>query len=287
MIATGPAGRALLPVAAAIAVAAVAAAALAAPAAAADAMLTVPQLERAQAAHDRGVELRRTDPAASLRSFREAAAEWEHVRAAGAENGSLEFNLGNAYLEAGDLGRAIAAYRRAERFMPGDADLAHNLAVARSRVTDSVGRGATTLLVDTVASWWHVIPGHVRAGLGIACWASLWALVAARALAGGRGGPAGSAVLRGLAWASFAGAALFGGTAIADAALRGARPPAVLLEPNTVLRKGNGDGFEPAFVETLGPGVECTVIEERPGWVRLELPDGRGGWARDTQVARP
>lgn len=266
---------------------ATAAAALAAPAGAADAMLTIPQLERAQAAHDRGVELRRTDPAASLRSFREAAAEWERVRAAGAENGPLEFNLGNAFLEAGELGRAVAAYRRAERFMPGDADLAHNLAVARSRVTDSVGRGSTTLLVDTVASWWHVIPGHVRAGLGIGCWSTLWALVAARAIAGSRSGPAASALLRGLAWASLAGAALFGGTAIADGVLRGARPPAVLLETGTVLRKGNGDGFEPAFVETLGPGVECTVVEERPGWVRLELPDGRGGWAREGQVARP
>lgn len=263
------------------------AAALAAPAAAADAALTVWQLERAQAAHDRGIALRRTDPAASLRSFREAAAEWERVRAAGAENGPLEFNLGNAWLEAGDLGRAIAAYRRAERFMPGNADLAHNLAVARSRVTDAVGRGGTTLLVDTVASWWHVIPGHVRAGLGIACWASVWVLVAARALVGPRAGPGTAGLLRALGWASLAGAAAFGGTAIADRLLRDARPPAVLLEPNTVLRKGNGDGFEPAFVETLGPGVECTVIEERPGWVRLELPDGRGGWVRDAQVARP
>lgn len=269
------------------AAAALAMAAITAQGRAADATLTVPQLERAQAAHDRGVALRRADPAASLRSFREAAAEWDRVRAAGAENGPLEFNLGNACLEAGDLGRAIAAYRRAERFLPGDADLAHNLAVARSRVTDAVGRDGTTLLVDTVASWWHVIPGHVRAGLGIACWASLWALVAARALAGGRAGPAGVALLRGLAWAAFAGAALSGGTAIADVLLRGARPPAVLLEPSTVLRKGNGEGFEPAFVESLGPGVECTVIEERPGWVRLELPDGRGGWVRDTQVARP
>jgi len=61
----------------------------------------------------------------------------------------------------------------------------------------------------------------------------------------------------------------------------------VLLETGTVLRKGNGDGFEPAFVETLGPGVECTVVEARPGWVRLALPDGRTGWVRDSQVALP
>jgi hypothetical protein len=254
---------------------------------ASDADLALAQLERAQEAHDRAVGLRRTDPAASLAAFRDAAREWERVRGAGAENGPLEFNLGNAYLEAGDLGNAIACYRRAERFLPGNADLAHNLAAARSQVPDAVGRGGTTLLVDTVASWWHVVPGHVRASIGLACWAALWLLLSVRALAGtGLPRPA-DMVVRASAWAALAGAALLGGTAIVDALLRGARPPAVLLDPSTVLRKGNGEGFEPAFVETLGPGVECTVTEERPGWVRLELPDGRSGWARDTQVARP
>jgi multidrug efflux pump subunit AcrA (membrane-fusion protein) len=254
---------------------------------AADADLTLWRLERAQAAHDRGVELRKSDPAASLEAFREAAREWDRARRAGAENGPLEFNLGNAWLEAGDLGQAIAAYRRAERFLPGNADLAHNLALARSRVTDSVG-GGTTVLVDAVASGWHVVPAHLRANLGIACWAGFWAIVAARALVRPRPQPdVRTALLRAATVATGAGAFVLGGTAIADALIRDARPPAVLLETGTVLRKGNGDGFEPAFVETLGPGVECTVVEARPGWVRLALPDGRTGWVRDSQVVLP
>jgi hypothetical protein len=40
-------------------------------------------------------------------------------------------------------------------------------------------------------------------------------------------------------------------------------------------------------VETLGAGVECTVIDTRPGWLRIELPDGRSGWIREAQAARP
>ena len=59
---------------------------------------------------------------------------------------------------------------------------------------------------------------------------------------------------------------------------------AVLVDANVTLRKGNGDGFEPAFEETLGPGVECTVIERRPGWLRVRLPDGRSGWLREAQA---
>ena len=63
----------------------------------------------AQTAYERGIQLRRTDAAASLDAFRESAKLWERIRTAGAENGPLEFNLGNADMESGDIGRAIAA----------------------------------------------------------------------------------------------------------------------------------------------------------------------------------
>ena len=252
---------------------------------AADARLTIAQLERAQAAHDRGIALRRTDPAESMRSFREAARSWEEARAAGAENGPVEFNLGNAYLESGDLGRAIAAYLRAERYMPGNADLAHNLAQARGMVTSSFDRGGTTMLVDSVARWWHLVPRGSRVAIGWACWFAFWGLLAARAIAGSGPAPGlGRAAWGAAFWATLAGWLLLGGSVAADGALDAARPKAVLLEAGTVLRKGNGDGFEPAFVETLGPGVECSVLEERPGWIRVGLPDGRSGWIRAAQA---
>ena len=81
-----------------------------------------------------------------------------------------------------------------------------------------------------------------------------------------------------------AGWVILGGTVVADEALHAMRPRAVLVDSNVTLRKGNGDGFEPAFEETLGPGVECTVIERRPGWLRVRLPDGRSGWLREAQA---
>ena len=248
-----------------------------------NAALTVAQLEKAQAAHDRGVELRRTDPAASMQAFRDAAREWEWARAAGAENGPLEYNLGNAYMEGGDLGHAIAAYLRAERFMPGDADLGHNLARARAAVKSTFERSGGTVLVDSAADWWHLLPRGARVGGAWACWFGFWL-----ALAAGWLRP--SARLRG-AWRTVVGAALLGwlvlgGTVAADEVLHAMRPRAVLVDANVTLRKGNGDGFEAAFVETLGPGVECTVIERRPGWLRVRLPDGRAGWLKESQVSQ-
>lgn len=258
----------------------------AAPAHATDADRSWMVLREAEKAHDEGMQLRASDPAASLAAFRRSVAAWERLRAAGAENGPLEFNLGNAYMETGDIGRAIAAYLRAERFMPGNADLGRNLAQARSMAAGSFGGGPSTLLVDSVARWWHLVPRGVRVVTGWTCWWLFWGIVAARALRV----PAGRRLrssLRAATWCTAAGWLLMGGSAIADEALARARPVAVVLEPDVVLRKGNGEGYERAIVETLGPGVEAGLLERRAGWVRLGLADGRSGWVRDTQVEVP
>ena len=246
-----------------------------------------PGIERAreaQAAYERGVAARRTDPAASLAAFRESVRLWASVRADGAENGPLEFNLGNAYLESGDVGRAIASYLRAERFIPGDADLAGNLAHARSTVSSSFGRSGGTVLVDSVTRWWHLVPRQPRLVLGWSCWIAFWIVATAWLV---KPAPA----LRRLPWRSAivalaAGWVVFGGSIVADEALRAWHPRAVLVEPAVTLRKGNGDGYAEAFEETLGAGVECTVLEERPGWLRVELPDGRSGWVKAAQAER-
>ena len=241
----------------------------------------------AQGAYERGIELSRTDPAASQRAFAESAAGWERLRAEGFGGGALEFNLGNAYMQTGDLGRAIARYLAAERDLPGDADLAGNLAQARARVASSFERSGSTVLVDSVARAWHFVPAGARQAIFWSGWIAFWVLLAVRLAIG----PATSAAARGALatalWTAGVAGALFGGSLLADEALRRMNPRAVLVDRDVVLRKGNGDGFEPAFAEALGPGVECTVLEERPGWLRVELPDGRTGWVRQAQAERP
>ena len=242
----------------------------------------------AQSAYDRGIETLRTDPTASAAAFRESARRWQELVDRGIENGPLEFNLGNAYLQSGDLGRAIAAYLRAEQLMPGDPDLERNLAQARSRVEHSFERSGGTILVESVAQWWHLVPLGVRMGLAWSCWALFWALLLLRILAprAATGSDGRRMAWRGATAATLAVWLVLGGSIVADELLRWARPRAVLVEPGVVLRKGNGEGFEQAFTQTLGPGVECVVLEERPGWLRLELPDGRTGWVKSSQVQR-
>ena len=66
--------------------------------------------------------------------FIEAAAGYEKLLADGTRSASICYNLGTAYYKAGQMGRAIAAYRQAERLTPRDASLRANLQFVRKRV---------------------------------------------------------------------------------------------------------------------------------------------------------
>jgi tetratricopeptide (TPR) repeat protein len=70
------------------------------------------------------------------KKFAEAAALFSKVAASGIHNGKLYYNLGNAYLKAGQLGEAMLWYERADRLIHGDPDLRFNLAYARSLLRD-------------------------------------------------------------------------------------------------------------------------------------------------------
>ena len=52
----------------------------------------------------------------------------------------LYYNLANAYYKTGDLGNAIAYYRKAELFAPRDADTSANLKRALSQTEDNIVR---------------------------------------------------------------------------------------------------------------------------------------------------
>jgi tetratricopeptide (TPR) repeat protein len=71
--------------------------------------------------------------------YAEAVSGYEALIASGVVHEHLYYNLGNAYLRAGDMGRAAYNYERALRLDPGFADARHNLAVVRDAVAEATG----------------------------------------------------------------------------------------------------------------------------------------------------
>ena len=77
--------------------------------------------------------------------FAEAAQQYEALIGLGYRDTAVYYNLGNAYLEDGDLGRAVLNYLRAEELSPRDPDVIANLAPGpQSDGGPTSGRGGLT-----------------------------------------------------------------------------------------------------------------------------------------------
>src|SRR5688572_270653 len=66
--------------------------------------------------------------------FSEAAAGYEKILKDGAASPPIYFNLGNAHFKVGAVGRALVAYRQAEKVAPRDAEVRANLRFTRNQV---------------------------------------------------------------------------------------------------------------------------------------------------------
>ncbi len=230
----------------------------------------------AQRLFDEAAALETRNQVAARAGFSEAASIYRRIADSGVSNGELMLNLGNALVKSGEPSRAVVAYLDAERMLPGDARVRDALASARAATSSRLGQVTGAGPLDRLASTWSTLPLPARAWIGLVGWLLLWSVAAAGIVTGWR---------RGFPWRS----------AIATAAVACALPaatvgvdvlrasldrPGVVIADAVVLRKGNGDGFAPAVEESLLSGAEFTMLEERPGWLRIRLADGQSGWIR-------
>ncbi len=230
-------------------------------------------LDRAETEFQEGVHLRAARDQAQPH-FRNAAGYFEELRRRGAGNVALSRNLGNAYLLAGDLPRAILSYRRGLNLVPNDPDLRESLAEARERVvypqSGDLGRPRSDdrpPWLPHVGSGWLMLAAvilYVLGCLGLTRWrmvrrerlltAGFFALVLAGALSG---------------W-----------LVVRAAELRESEthPLVVIARDGVLLRRGNGMVFPPRYDTPINRGVEGRMVFERGGWVQIELSGGEIGW---------
>jgi tetratricopeptide (TPR) repeat protein len=205
--------------------------------------------------------------------FRDAAALYEEILRSGTRSGKIHYNLGNAYLRAGDVGRAILHYRRAERLIPADPQLRENLRYARSLRIDRIERLERRRIAERVF-FWHGSLSPKQKGVGALAGVILFFLLASLRLFR-RSAPT--------AWGTGLAAALvlaLGGSYGWDLRQQSAAPEAVITQEEVVIRKGNGESYAPAFEEPIHGGAEVRILDRREGWVRVEFQNGKTGWMR-------
>jgi tetratricopeptide (TPR) repeat protein len=114
-----------------------------------------------------------------------AVAALEAIAQNGVRNGALYYNLGNAHLKNGDLGRAILWYERSAKLIPGDPDLMFNLDYARSLSKDAADEGATPI-VRIIFFWNYQLSSRTIVVLAVGGNLLFWGLAVARRFTGRR-----------------------------------------------------------------------------------------------------
>ena len=234
----------------------------------------------AQNKYDEAIALLGSDPTKARTLFAESAQEFQKVVESGISNGDLYFNLGNALVQCDDIGSAIGAYLQAERLLPGDSRIATNLAHARTLVSDHAAASTQLAPLDRASSLWRWFSYPARVWSAWIAWTMIWIIVAAGILSGWTT----RVRWRPLIVAASIGCLTVAGTIGIDTIRRELNPPGVLVRDLVVVRKGNGEGFAPAFTEPLSRGAEFTMLEVRPGWYRIRLSDGQSGWIRTSDA---
>jgi tetratricopeptide (TPR) repeat protein len=200
-----------------------------------------------------------------------AANLYEKILASGAVSPSLLFNYGNAEFKAGNLGKAIAAFRRAELLAPRDSDIRANLDFARKQV-----QGATVS-----ESRWRDWPGQLTLNewtmlAAIAFWLT-FILFAAKQI-----WPALAPKLRGATFVLISLTILFGAATGLQAANHFSNQNAVVISDDAVAKSGPFDDAQNAFA--IHDGVELSVLDRHDDWVQVADGSGKIGWLQMKQV---
>lgn len=82
--------------------------------------------------------LKKANNYAENSEFPEAINQYEYLIDEGFANGNIYYNLGNSYYRMNQIGYALWAYYSAQRLIPRDPDLLHNIKVTQAKCIDRI-----------------------------------------------------------------------------------------------------------------------------------------------------
>jgi hypothetical protein len=231
------------------------------------------RLERALADYEQAQA--EADRDARIAGFRRAEQGFSALIEEGLATPALYTNLGNAALQAGDLGQAVLAYQRALRLDPAAATALQNLAHLRSLLPAWVPRpsgseGGEVLLV------YRRVPSALRSLLAAGCFAlAAFCVVASQRRP--EGPWRGLAIVTGVVWLGLVASVVLDGSGEGGEA-------AVLTAAETPARSSDSARAPLAFPDPLPQGVEVERLEVRGDFARIRLANGRDVWVRSSSV---
>lgn len=188
------------------------------------------------------------------------------------KNAKLYYNLANAYFLKGDIGKAILNYRRAEKLDNSDANIQKNLTFARSRRIDKVVTKTEKRVLQTLFFWHYDF--SIKAKFLFTCiFFGVVCICVAAIIWFGRSAPwMVPAVICAILTTCF----LI--SLVLEYGTKAGRICGVITIKEVVARQGDGQNYAPSFKEPLHEGTEFDLLENRPGWLHIELTDNSDAW---------
>jgi hypothetical protein len=194
------------------------------------------------------------------------------IKEGGIENAKLYYNLANAYFLKQDLGRAILNYRRAERLSAANTRIAKNLAFARSKRIDQIRLKSEQRVLQTLFFWHYDFSLRTKFVLACVFFAvvcgALTVMIWLGRSAAGTATVAVAAILL----------LCFGTSVIVQARAQAGAIGGVITVEKVIARQGDGNNYPASFKEPLHSGTEFDVLEQRAGWMQIELADETDCW---------
>jgi tetratricopeptide (TPR) repeat protein len=217
-------------------------------------------------------ELVSADSQKAKELYLKAALSFEKIVEEGrVANGKLYYNIGNAYFRMGDIGKAILYYRRAEKLIPRDINLQHNISYARGLRIDRIEKKSYSNILQNVSFLHSQMNRYTQyvlfiISLNLTCFLSGVYLFRRRVL------------IKYLRCICIIVSIIFAGSILLEAFQQYRIHHGVIIADEVIARKGDSVTYEPSFAELLHAGTEFIMIEDRKGWYLIELADGRRCW---------
>lgn len=238
----------------------------------------VSSFARAAGAYDKATEVAAEDPLAARALFADAAVAFDAAIADGVVHVEARRGQGNAWFLAGDVGRAILAYRRGLWQDPDDARTHEALQLARQSVRTATEPIVRSSLVDVLTQWRRFVSPMVVGMVFVGAWVFLWGMIVRGRMTGVK--PRTVWVIGALALSLVSVTAL-----IAEQRRMADHSSVVLIAQAEGFNGPSQAVYELSFEFPLSPGVEARAVESRSGWTHIRLASGSETWVPTDRLA--
>jgi len=192
------------------------------------------------------------------------------------ENGYLYYNIGNAYYEAGQKGKALVNYKRAERYLSGMEELNSNIQQVTSDLEiNIISKSWWQNFKKDLFFWHYIIDYHSRKTVFIVAFISFWLMMCVLVFRK-------NIILNTVIIAVLFTNICFGTSFLISFYQIHYIKEGVVITRQTETRKGPSLSYEAFYQQPLTEGVMFKLIDIQNNWWRIELENGDKLWIKNS-----